>query len=191
MSFFDDDEDDSVSKVLPSRNVDVSDDNLVFSIDRNCVFDDSLTIADAIEKCSTKAAEAKRAWHLTKAARDARFEEVKLDIRRKLESKREALEGDKKKGASRVTDAELSNLASTDQDYRTLVNATIDAEAVFDICNGRLSAATTKAKMLQGLLFALGRQSNIENDANLSGFTFSDMQKIEDARDFDKIFASE
>lgn len=130
-----------------------------FEIDRAAIVEDACRIAQLIETYSTKVAEAKRVWHLTRAARDACLADKKNAVRVKLE-----MSGIEK----RITDATITMMAEKDSEYRRLVSETISSEAVYDTANGRLQAAFTKASMLKGLLFATGKEIRVNENPDMS-----------------------
>jgi len=148
----DEDEEYGVSVRIPQEHS-------VFTIDRPNVVDDALSVSALIEEYSTLSAEAKREWHLLKAARDACLNDKKADIRRALEEK------DRKK---RVTDKTVDVLAERDEDYRELVRDVIRAEEMYNIANGKLSAAFSKSSMLKGLLFTMGKENRQSMDLDLN-----------------------
>lgn len=130
--------------------------NSVFEISKPTLIQDSFEVAALIDTWATKTAMARRKYSLTKAARDAALNDAKLTMR-------SLLEGEKK-----VTNDVVESKAMQDPKYRKLVEETIYAEEEFNKANGKLNAAFTKASMLKGLLFALGKEMRISDDIDLS-----------------------
>jgi len=128
----------------------------VFEISKPTLIQDAYEIGGLIETWSTKSAMARKKHSLTKVARDTALNDAKLRVR-------ELFDGEKK-----VTNDLVESRAAKDPTYQALVKELIEAEEEFNIVSGKLSAAFTKASMLKGLLFALGKEMRVSDDTDLS-----------------------
>ena len=125
-----------------------------FDLDMPSLLDHACAAPGIIARYADAAAEAKKAYNLADAARKARRDDVIISVRTAAEAT-----------GKKVTDTFVKATAQQDAEYRALVLETIYAEADHMKAEGRLSAAFAKVAMLKGVLFSMGRQVSVEEQA--------------------------